>query len=103
MTAYIGWRSDSHYFVNDTVSTYYGSFDGSYWCRDSWEYTLSSKPMWLLEKEKLITIGSFTDLDQADSAEITVSISIQGGSAIDYTFTVELLCSNHRPCDIRRK
>ena len=63
MTAYIGWKSDKHYFVNDTVSTYYGKLDGSYWCRDSWEYTLSNKPMWLLEKEKRIKIGSFTDLD----------------------------------------
>ena len=92
MKAYMGWKSDSHYFVNDTVSTHYGSLDGSYWCRDSWEYTLSYKPMWLLEKEKLITISPFTDLDQEDYADITVSISIKGGTAIDYTFSVELIC-----------
>ena len=47
MLAYIGEEIDTQYFVNDTVSAYYGALDGSAFCRAKWSYSISNQPIWL--------------------------------------------------------
>ena len=69
---------DRHFLVNDTISAHYGDFGpdgGSYWCRNSWSFTITSeRPEWLRNRQNLLIVGGLSDLDQPDEAEITVQI-----------------------------
>ena len=98
---------DRHFLVNDTISAHYGDFGscgGSYWCRNSWSFTITSeRPEWLRERQNLLIAGGLSDLDQPDEAEITVQIKILEEAPTTHTFNAKIKCRAHKPCDVYRK
>ena len=87
--------------VPDTISQYYGNFDGQSFC-GARTYTIEgTDASWLNEDSGVITISSTNPEDPEDIAFPTLKVTLDDYSSFscDTTFTAELYCESGFPCD----
>ena len=91
--------------IQDTISQFYGTFDGFTFCGDR-TFTLDGFNGfdWLtLEQGQYVTVTSNDFTDAAASTDVTVTMVLDGYryfTACEREFTAEITCDAGMPCDL---